>query len=86
MSDKRVEKNELAVLSELGLEVGQKVIAARDIVQEASDDFPAHLLATKGTVLIVRGAWTHDGDLPVRVSHEHITDNSFRVSMNEIRV
>lgn len=65
------------------LAIGDKVIATRDIWQEADEYSPAGVLARKGDVLVVRKIESCVWDC--YVSHEHITDNSFGVLTDEIR-
>lgn len=53
------------------------------IWDDGADHHPPGYLAHKGEELIVRQ--TDPGhEFPVCVSHEHITDNSFRVALSEI--
>ena len=61
--------------------IGQRVVAARDIWQEATEDLPFSRYAKRGDVLVVRKFGTH---FPVYVSHENRTDNSFGVREDEI--
>jgi hypothetical protein len=60
--------------------VGDKVIAKIDITQGADEDGPAQVFATKGTPLVVRRI----GQQCLHVSHEDITDQSFRVFDGEV--
>lgn len=62
--------------------IGDRVIATRDIWQEADDHSPASKYAARGDVLIVRKV---DLIYPVNVSHEDRLDNSFGVELDEIR-
>jgi hypothetical protein len=62
--------------------IGDRVIATRDIWQEADEHSPASMYAAKGDILIVRKI---DMIYPVNVSHEGRPDNSFGVELDEIR-
>lgn len=62
--------------------IGDRVIATRDIWQEANDHSPASMYAAKGDVLIVRKV---EMIYPVNVSHEDRLDSSFGVEFDEIR-
>lgn len=67
-------------------EVGQRVILLEDIWDDGCDNHhPPGYFAHRGEELIVR-AVDPGHEFPVCVSHEQITDNSFRVSVNEIRL
>lgn len=63
--------------------IGQRVQLLADIWDDGQDHHPAGHLARKGEVLIVR-AFDQGHEFPVCVSHEHITDRSFRVALDEI--
>ena len=68
--------------------VGDRVRMLETITEGPSEELPAQHFCDKGEVLIIRkvtdekrprnGAW------PVYVSHEHITDRSFGVMLNQI--
>lgn len=63
--------------------VGQRVRLLSDIWDDGQDHHPPGYLARRGEVLIVRGldpGYEH----PILISHEPITDQSFRVALNEI--
>ena len=55
-----------------------------DVWDDGADHHPPGYLARKGEILIVR-AFDTGHELPVRVSHEHITDRSFRVAVSEVK-
>jgi len=63
-------------------EVGDCVVATRDVWDEADDHSPASMYAAKGDLLIVRKIGQA---YPVNVSHESRTDCSFGVELKEIR-
>ena len=63
--------------------VGDKVNAACTLLDPASGDSPGGVLCNRGDVLIVREV-KMDERFPIKVSHEHITDNSFGVEPSEI--
>jgi len=64
------------------LTVGAKVLLKEDIWESETDGLiPPHCLARKGEVLVVRKVY-QDGKSPA-ISHENITDNSFRVYAGE---
>ena len=62
--------------------IGDRVIATRDIWQDADEHAPASMYAAKGDVLVVRKI---DLIYPVNVSHEDRLDCSFGVELDEIR-
>ena len=66
---------------------GDKVIAARDIWQDADEDHPRSLLASRGDELtIVReNSIESDSQWPVTVRHDWAGDRSFGVNLDEIR-
>lgn len=64
--------------------VGQRVALLADIWDDGCENHhPSGYLAQRGEILIVR-AVDPGHEFPVCVSHEHITDNSFRVALSEI--
>lgn len=67
----------------LAYEVGQHVRLLADIWDDGQDHHPPGYLARSGEVLIVRAVDTGH-EMPLCISHEHITDRSFRVALNEI--
>ena len=61
--------------------VGDRVRMLETITRPPSEELPAQHFCDKGEVLIVRkvgGFW------PVNVSHEHINDRSFGVTLDQI--
>lgn len=64
---------------------GQRVILLEDIWDDGQDHHPPGYLARRGEELIVRG-YDPGHEHPILVSHEQVTDNSFRVSLTEIRL
>ena len=63
--------------------VDQKVRALERLGDTPSGDSPGGLYASPGEILIVR-AINPTYAYPVAVSHEHITDRTFGVAVNEI--
>jgi len=66
----------------MSIQVGQTVYATRDIIHDASGDWPEQLLARRGEKLIVRK--TESDFFSAYVSHPEITDKSFGVEPGEI--
>ena len=68
--------------------VGDRVRMKRTLTAAASGELPAQHFCDKGEVLIVRKVTEEkrprNGTWPVYVSHEHITDRSFGVMLDEI--
>lgn len=64
-------------------ELGQKVKLLKDVWDDGQDHHPPGYLARKGEILIVR-ALDRGHEFPVCVSHEEVTDRSFRVALDEI--
>lgn len=68
--------------------VGDRVRMKRTLNEEADDELPGQHFCYKGEVLIVRRVTDEkrprNGVWPVYVSHEHITDRSFGVMLDEI--
>lgn len=65
--------------------VGQRVALLADIWDDGADHHPPGYLARRGEVLIVRSL-DPGHEFPVLISHEEITDQSFRVALNEVEV
>jgi hypothetical protein len=66
-------------------EVGQKVIAAKDLIEEDADGLTRYCVAKLGDLLIIRKIRGNYGrGWAYHVSHEEITDRSFGVSEGEI--
>lgn len=70
--------------------IGEFVFIKDDIIEHANDYSPAHRLASKGDVVVIRNQSAVkivDSDTEFwLVSHPSITNNSFRVNRNEISV
>jgi hypothetical protein len=64
--------------------VGERVQLLVDIWDDGQDHHPPGYLARRGEVLIVRSL-DPGHEFPVLVSHEEVTDRSFRVGLGEIR-
>lgn len=68
--------------------VGDRVRMRETITEPASDELPAQHFCDKGEILIVRKVTEEkrprNGVWPIYVSHEHITDNSFGVMLDQI--
>lgn len=64
--------------------VGQKVRIKNDIYEPADDYSPGHYCALKGDLVVVRKLGDGSHKHSISVSHEGVTDNSFRVSPDEI--
>ncbi len=64
--------------------IGRKVVASCDLAEAAGEDAPGGILAFKGECLVVR----KHGDefFSLYVSHEHVTDRSFGIMPDEIRM
>lgn len=62
---------------------GARVILLEDVWDDGQDHHPPGYLARRGEELIVRG-YDPGHELPILVSHEEVTDQSFRVKSNEI--
>lgn len=65
------------------MNIGQKVRATKGIYEPPDECAPGGYLCRKGEELIVR-AIVPASAYPIKVSHEHITDNSFGVTPEEI--
>ena len=63
--------------------IGQRVSLLADIWDDGEDHHPPGYLAQRGEILIVRNL-DPGHEFPVLVSHEQITDQSFRVALSEI--
>lgn len=63
-----------------GYALGDKVRLLSDIWDDGEDHHPPGYLAMKGEVLVVRTVKPNF----LYISHEHITDRSFQVNMDEI--
>lgn len=64
--------------------VNDRVRLTEDIWDDGCDNHhPPGYFAQRGEVLIVRSL-DPGHEHPVLISHEHITDNSFRVALSEI--
>lgn len=63
--------------------IGQRVALLADIWDNGEDHHPPGYLAQRGEILIVRKL-DPGHEFPVLVSHEQITDQSFRVALSEI--
>lgn len=62
---------------------GDKVRLLKDIWQDQIDGLiPGHYLAKKGEILVVRSGTGVSGILAI--SHEHITDRAFTVTLDEV--
>lgn len=72
-------------MSEDVFTVGKRVILLEDIWDDGEDHHPPGYLARRGEELIVRG-YDPGHELPICVSHEEITDQSFRVKSTEIEL
>jgi len=70
--------------------VGDRVRMRETITEGPSEELPAQHFCEKGEVLIVRKVTDENrprnGVWPVYVSHEHITDRSFGVMLNQIEL
>lgn len=66
--------------SPAGYAAGDKVRLTADIWDDGEDHHPPGYIAKKGQTVIVRGVNISS----LSVSHEHITNNSFRVLMDEV--
>ena len=68
--------------------VGDRVRMLETITEGPSSELPAQHFCDKGEVLIVRKVTDEkrprNGVWPVYVSHEHITDRSFGVMLDQI--
>jgi hypothetical protein len=67
--------------------IGQRVRALKDLGAAPSGDSPGGIYAMAGEILVirkVRPANNPGGWWAYAVSHEDVTDSSFRVSENEI--
>lgn len=74
------------MISENKFTVGQSVVLLEDIWDDGCENHhPPGYLAHRGETLIVR-AYDPGHEFPVCVSHEHITDRSFRVALSEIKL
>ena len=72
-------------MSEHSFQVGQKVIALVDMVNDLTDDgMGRELCATSGEELIIRRIGTGYTNC-ISVSHEHITDRSFCCAPDKIK-
>lgn len=67
----------------MSYQIGQRVRLLKDIYEHTDDYAPGGYLALAGEELIVR-RFTPGKCFPVSVSHEHITNNSFGVELDEI--
>jgi hypothetical protein len=67
----------------MDVNVGDKVKMLSDIWDDGQDHHPPGYLARRGEVLIVRKL-DPGHEFPVLISHKEITDQSFRVGVNEI--
>lgn len=69
--------------------VGDRVVMQETITEGPSSELPAQHFCDKGEVLIVRKVTDEkrprNGVWPVYVSHEHITDRSFGVMLDQIK-
>jgi hypothetical protein len=65
--------------------VNDRVRMLTNIWDDGQDHHPPGYLAHKGEVLIVRSL-DPGHEHPILISHEQITDQSFRVAENEIEV
>lgn len=63
--------------------INDKVRLLADIWDDGQDHHPPGYLARRGEILIVRSL-DPGHEHPVLISHEEITDNSFRVALSEI--
>lgn len=63
--------------------IGDLVVASRDIYQEADDYFPRMMYARKGDILVIRQL-RNSQVFPYNVSHQDVLNNSFCVSSFEI--
>ena len=66
--------------------VGNRVRMRETIIEHPNDCLPEQLLCNKGEVLIVRKVTGKNAIWPVYVSHEHIADRSFGVTLDEIEL
>lgn len=66
-------------------EIGQEVIALRNIGNPASGESPGGRLATKGDTLIIRYIKL-ELNYPYLVSHPEIIDSHFGVNEKEIQI
>lgn len=64
-------------------EIGRKVRLLKDVWDDGADHHPPGYLAREGEVLVVR-SFDKGHEMPVCVSHEHVTTRSFRVALAEI--
>lgn len=66
--------------------VGDRVCMKQSLSAASSDELPAQHFCNRGEVLIVRRVTDEKRNMafPVYVSHEHITDRSFGVTLDEI--
>lgn len=63
--------------------IGQKVVALKDMGDNPSCDSPGGLYASAGDILYVR-AIHEDSMYPIAVSHEGVLDRSFGVQVDEV--
>lgn len=62
---------------------GDRVRMLTNVWDDGADHHPPGYFACKGEILVVRRA-DGKGTFPLAVSHEHITDNSVGVHLNEV--
>lgn len=63
-------------------EIGAKVRMLKDIFDDGEDHHPPSYLATAGEILVIRKCYSSC----IRVSHEDVTDNWFRVFDGEFEL
>jgi hypothetical protein len=68
-----------------GIKINDRVRLLANIWDDGQDHHPPGYLAHKGEILIVRSL-DPGHEHPILISHEQVTDQSFRVAENEIEV
>lgn len=67
-------------------EVGQKVRALKSLYDAPDGDSPGGCLCQVNEVLIIRDVKLDSKFWPLHISHEHITNNSFGVKLDEVEL
>lgn len=73
-------------MDKLTVEINDKVIALRDLFEEATGDNPRLIFARKRDVLVIREILPETSAYDFAVSHEGVTDRSFKVESSEIQL
>jgi hypothetical protein len=69
----------------INAKVGDKVRLKYDLNEPPSENSPGGCLARHDEVLIIRQI-SEGHDFPIKVSHENVTDRSFGVLLQEIKL